>query len=1826
MRRIIILYFKKDLAVMLPSNIPALLAASALALGATPASGILPSLDFLNPPPAPPQDNQLALQAGESNGSAPSFLPRATDRVAVTILLKEQPSTPSTAAEERAKEGHNDLIARWHEAYSLDVTQQVGYLVNALSGTIPANQIDALRAQPEVASVERQRRYYPMENTARDLEGVARAYRAVGADGRGVLVSVIDSGIDPTHQDMRLDYDCTDANSPAKIHTFDASKGFTCKIPAGYNYADNSYEVTDTSEASAHGMHVSGIIAGNGSIGDAEPALGRIDGVAPNAQLLAMKIFGNKIHTGAQDVDLIRAIEDSVKLGADIINMSLGSPNGLNDPSDGVGKAIAKAREAGVLVVVAAGNSGLNTALNGDTKDALGVWDDGSLGSPASMTGSFAVASVANGKFTARTMSFGDTTLPFMEMSEDFREQDLSLVAVGQGTEEDVEEVGEDALRGKVAVVKRGEIDFQDKWDILNEARVAGMIIYNSEDEPGRLPAYSVSSGPHFTGAMRNEDGVRLVQAIKDAGGELNVHVSATPITIPNPDALTPSSFTSWGPTPTLDFKPQIAGIGGNVYSSINRNAYVTMSGTSMASPNVAGTAALLYQNLRALSGAERAHAAEIRLMNTASILKDSNGIPYAPRQIGAGLVQVDRALATTVTATVDGEPYVALREVRGTRSFDVTLTNTGDAPVSYTIPSGIVLNESNDASAKIAVSLSSETLTPSVSEVTVPAQGTRTVTFTLAPNMSSPHYVEGWATLTSTTNGQPDLALPFLGFAGDWNAEPILLPVGERLLNAPIIRTDLMTVISNNQPMPVDHNVMGGKIFLSPNDDGIADTVIPQLMYLRDSQETTYQIFDSQGKLVRDLGTAPPTTRLPVGLIRSTQNLARFESMKKFDGYVYNPATKSDEKVPSGDYIYRVRTRLGEGFDWQTVDFPFSVDTTAPVVSHGEYANGALPFTVSDPESRLSSLPQVLGPDGRGLHVDIAEGSDNASGTYHFVAQIPEGTPFVTIRAVNHGLESTTQRVSLATGILYVPAASVINGQHYGIGSQSYVIDGKLELSGTVSPDITRVTVADQDATIDDQHDFSISLPAVEGNNSITVRAFNAAGTEIASRSFAFTYDGAPPTVEVTSGLNERGEAILGEDGTVRVSGKISDNRVAPQDLRVVSNAEFVHVAEDGTFTITIKPQEKQTYFAIIANDGVNTTERRITIAGRADLWVTEKLFRNAEATNAKCMPAMTLCSIVNTSDGINADGTFTLRGTVSPEYGTFTFTPTMSLVDGVITRPQPIPVTVKEDGTFEVTLPMKTGHNEFSVYLTGKDGRVHLNNSSVFVFDNTPPKLDLLSPTLIGGTLFTNSDSVTFAGTISDDGWGYSLNINGNLVADLQLPNAPGEESTRRTFKTPVHVANGDKIMLLALDGSRNGYGSYIPVVVDTTAPDMTVENSDPLPPASSTPARAARSARAAADTDPLRVSDAATFRAAAHDQYLVGLRALVDGNPIDSAVATSDISTVGKGAVLTDVSHLNDIPDTVDPTLVTRSLNPDLAVEVPTRDLAEGEHTLTVESRDLAGNITTQTRTFTVVRSNIPDEVTAQPLTVEVSAAQMNDTEAVRTAVMDAFRQAAATSGVPGLEALSAQNLDWSQADLSFEDIAPLEKGTHEVKIQLRLGARLIHITVPLTLNLTQRTITDQGVSVTAPFVENESVRIDTTMRDNHQVITLTPVGGAPFEDATISVPGNEMTRVFRVDSDGRQVPVSVTYANGMVTFTGSTSASYEIVNDAMETGSASGDDASSPVKSAWISGKMSGGKFLSNTGASTLTLLAATECALAGAALVALRRRFQQRRDS
>ncbi len=183
-------------------------------------------------------------------------------------------------------------------------------------------------------------------------------------------------------------------------------------------------------------------------------------------------------------------------------------------------------------------------------------------------------------------------------------------------------------------------------------------------------------------------------------------------------EGLTPSAFTSWGPTPTLDFEPEIAGIGGNVYSTLGDNKYGMKSGTSMAAPNVAGLSALLLENYKtrfpSLTGPALLDQVEIALMNTAEIPTSADGVPYAPRQIGAGLARIDRALETSVFATVDGSASVALGQIGGAQSFTVNLTNLGDTDVTYTVPAQRVVNETNEAFENTTTFVSGESLTAS--------------------------------------------------------------------------------------------------------------------------------------------------------------------------------------------------------------------------------------------------------------------------------------------------------------------------------------------------------------------------------------------------------------------------------------------------------------------------------------------------------------------------------------------------------------------------------------------------------------------------------------------------------------------------------------------------------------------------------------------------------------------------------------------------------------------------------------------------------------------------------------------------------------------------------------------------------------------------------------------------------------------------------------------------------------------------------------------------------------------------------------------------------
>lgn len=1531
------------------------------------------------------------------------------ERVNVVVILKDQPDSPSTGEESANVSEQNDLLSRWSETYDLTVERQFGYLVNGFSASMPSNRMLALSQEPEVASVKIERLYQPMtdeereaatqatanalaaatnlpaEHAARDAQGVPAALAQYGTDGTGTVISIIDSGIDPGHRDLRLD---AAGAAGAKIQSVNSAAGtseagFTLKVPNGYNYADENYVIKDTT-SSQHGQHVAGIVGANGSeegesAADAW-AKGRIDGVAPNAQLLAMKVFSNN-GGGARDADIIAAIEDSVKLGADALNLSLGSDNGLNDASDGTYRALAKARQAGVIANVAAANEGLNFDPAGTTKDPVGYFDDATLGSPASFTDAFTVASIDNTTVTnpqaIGTIDGVQSPTLYSLQTGEADNQDHQLVDVGLGREQDYAP-GQD-LAGAYALIERGEITFTDKFQKAIDHGAAGVVVFNSAAGGeelvgmGGLEAFTIPGG-----SIPRSAGLALRQGLTD-GKNVTIRFSTQTATSPNATALTPSDFTSWGTTPTLDFKPEVAGIGGSVYSTLNDDKYGTKSGTSMATPNVSGMVALLVQNYSQrypnMSAAERADLIRLALMNTARIPVSQAGVPYAPRQIGAGLAQVDKALATSVTAEVTaingsavegkGEGSAvggaALREVNGPVSFTVTLSNRGSSAVEYEVPAQQVVTESNTAGEATTTSITGESLTASAQRVSVPAGGSTRVTFTLTPDTSSTHYIEGWARLSSLTGDAPDLAVPYLGFVGDWDAEQIVASPGTGLpdgLDPTKSITQLVTSY-RGRTVPVSSARLG-TFALSPNRDKDMDTIAPHMMMLRNASDVEYEILDSSGAVVRVLGAQQSVRRTKVAALQTaTSNRAHTATSASFTGKVWSAADNAWKVLPDGQYTYRVKTRVRAEGEWQNTDMSFTIDTVAPVITVTASTATSVTFTVTEEGSGLFGAPEATTPDGTELDV-----TDNGDGTY--TATLPAGTnaEYVNISAVDRGLTlGTLTHVLQGSAPLILTEAASIEGQLLG-ASSSVVNRSGLRVNAVVSSEVARVSMAGTDVTPDNGR-ISVRVPLSEGAQSVEVIAYAADGSELARQTLSFTYDATPPTLDV-NGLGADSSVTLEADGSVTITGRVSDER-AGAELAVSVDGIPATVNPDGTFTVTVWPDEDQINIPVVASDGVNTTTRTLPIAGREAK--SEDNFR--APTFQGCSSTSMSCFVDSTFAGVNAESV-TLTGAAGSAKS-ITFTPASYVDDnGVMVTPDPIQATIKEDGTFTITLPLapgqKPGISQFRYVVTDQEGEVAIDRAFLLYYDVKAPSLSFTEPTLYGGVLYTAQPEVTFAGCALDDGWGYRLRLNGSVVLDVFNDSGLGAPSNEREFSTALPVAHGDTLMVDAKDSMDNDLIGGIRVIVDQQAPQASISEI----------------------SEGETVSDDRTVTVSAQDENLASATVTLNGTVV-STLTTKASAAAGP------------VQDILVPGSETTAATPmdsekELRTDVDLSTLPAGLHTLMVNARDLAGNEIVRSLSFRVDR---PAQITGpEELTRQVSAAQLSDQEALAALVLASY----------------------------------------------------------------------------------------------------------------------------------------------------------------------------------------------------------------------------------
>ncbi len=683
------------------------------------------------------------LSVAEETETQPKFAD--TDQVRVSILLDGAStieagySTMDVADNAMAMAYREELVlnqeqitARIQSAIGeeLDVRWNLTLAANLISANVMYGQIESIKAVPGVRDVILENRYEPAvvrqeetadPNMATSGEQIGSLVAwANGYTGAGSRIAVIDTGVDTDHQsfsasafqyslahqaglkDMTAEeyvtgLDLLDKEEIASVldklnrQGLDAESLYVnTKIPFGYNYIDADYDIThDNDGQGEHGSHVTGIAAANAYIpqegGTFTKALTSVlvQGVAPDAQIISMKVFGK--NGGAYDSDYMAAIEDAIILGCDSVNLSLGSVAPGFSFSDTYAGMLEELQNTDTVVVTSASNNAgwaTNDMAANDMNIGYLRGDEVSfntVGSPGSYFNTLAVASVDNAGTTGYYFQFGDEMVFYTEYLTLWRVQSI-LTLVGEqeyifidgfGSEEDFAAVS-DVLEGKIAFCSRGTNSFYQKADAAVANGAIATVIYNNQ--PGIINMDM--SGYHYYApavSITQEDGARvrkLSTPVTDEAGNVRYYTGKMTISsgvasgMWNRPYETISSFSSWGVPGSLILKPEITAPGGSIYSvnglDQSGTAYETMSGTSMASPQVAGMVALMSQyiqenNLNEKTGLTVRALAQSLLMSTAeALLEEESGNYYSVMRQGAGLANVGDAVCANTYILMD--------------------------------------------------------------------------------------------------------------------------------------------------------------------------------------------------------------------------------------------------------------------------------------------------------------------------------------------------------------------------------------------------------------------------------------------------------------------------------------------------------------------------------------------------------------------------------------------------------------------------------------------------------------------------------------------------------------------------------------------------------------------------------------------------------------------------------------------------------------------------------------------------------------------------------------------------------------------------------------------------------------------------------------------------------------------------------------------------------------------------------------------------------------------------------------------------------------------
>ena len=879
------------------------------------------------------------------------------------------------------------------ENVKVDKEDEFSAVITGFSAKVKAKDIDKLRKQPGVKKVTTQMKAErPKGGASPNLASAPGMIKAntlwdqYDFSGQGMLISIIDTGVDPEHKDMKLSPDIKSKYSSEdevnKVIKENGLKGkwYNRKVPYGYNYADESEEIRDSGIGGYHGMHVAGIVAANG---DAKNE--GVKGVAPNAQLLAMKVFSNDalVSTVYEEVWL-KAIDDSVKLGADVLNMSLGMGSGYS--REGVSptnEAFNKAKAAGVVCAVAMGNDRV-TNWGGEGKTNLAINPDfGTTGHPAVADPSYAVASMENREMRGRVVEVEGQPDISAGTAEGENEKTTTgkkpYVYVGLGNTE--EQYNGQDVTGKIVLAMRGDGSFNAKAQLAKSLGAAGIVIYNSP-EGNNLSFMSGMENKEFPSVfISNKDGEYLKKLLIDKPEQ---QINITPVhSVENTKGGQMSEFSSWGITPDLRLKPDIAGVGGQIYSTINEDKYTTMSGTSMATPQVAGASALVMQRLykdgflkRTADGKPdpiQEYLTVLVMMNTATPVKDTEvdeASLYTPKQQGAGLVNLENVVKTFATVTATGgkdtkeDGKLEVGEVGDQFNATFKLKNYSDKAITFTPKYISLKDEVKDGRYTEHSSVAEEKELP---QVTVKANSEETYTATISTKkIDKNQFAQGYVMFESDTN--PTLSVPYTGFKGDWsqpqfldnmpdfsddvNYKPIVYP------NGGVDKSGFMRRQEQGGWNYWNAWNVDGKptVFVNSNkQEGMNVEVAPVITIMRNALDVKYDILDKDGNTLRNLFIDP--VLLKVNGLYKDNGKYNFEYIP--GGAAWDFKDQNGKPVDEGEYIYQITGHVDyKDAKEQKYQYNILLDNTAPKLSYKYNAdNKTITVTAKDNLSGVFSV-----------------------------------------------------------------------------------------------------------------------------------------------------------------------------------------------------------------------------------------------------------------------------------------------------------------------------------------------------------------------------------------------------------------------------------------------------------------------------------------------------------------------------------------------------------------------------------------------------------------------------------------------------------------------------------------------------------------------------------------------------------------------------------------------------------------------------------------------------------------------------------------------------